>query len=81
MTVTMRASDGFALPDCRNATAYAGTMRLTRLGWAWEFLRRNPTFRKEFSVTLDLAKRVGNSDWMTKIGPAAVSPDWAVLFR
>lgn len=40
-------------PDWRDVTAYAYTKDLTREGWAWEFLRRNPAFRK------DLASRSG----------------------
>lgn len=41
------------LPDWRNAGAYSYTEKLTRAGWAWEFLRRNPAFREDFSRLID----------------------------
>ena len=34
-------------PDWRNKESYAYTVNLTRLGWAWEFLRRNPRFQAD----------------------------------
>ena len=33
-------------PDWRNRSHYDDTASLSRQGWAWEFLRRNPAFRK-----------------------------------
>ena len=33
-------------PDWRNRSHYDYTASLSRQGWAWEFLRRNPAFRK-----------------------------------
>lgn len=33
-------------PDWRNRSHYDYTVSLSRRGWAWEFLRRNPEFRK-----------------------------------
>ena len=35
-------------PDWRSKESYAYTMNLTRLGWAWEFLRRNPDFQADY---------------------------------
>ncbi len=35
-------------PDWRSKESYAYTVNLTRLGWAWEFLRRNPQFQADF---------------------------------
>ena len=32
-------------PDWRDPASYAYTQHLTREGWAWEFLRRNPKYR------------------------------------
>ena len=34
------------LPNWRDRAFYDYTVSLTRRGWAWEFLRRNPEFRK-----------------------------------
>ena len=35
------------LPDWRDATAYAPLLAVDRRGFAWEFLRRHPTFREQ----------------------------------
>lgn len=35
-------------PDWRSKESYAYTVNLTRLDWAWEFLRRNPLFQADF---------------------------------
>lgn len=35
-------------PDWRSKESYAYTVNLTRLGWAREFLRRNPQFQADF---------------------------------
>lgn len=34
-------------PDWRRPETYAYTQSLTRVDWAWEFLRRNPVFRRD----------------------------------
>lgn len=34
-------------PDWRRPDTYAYTETLTRIGWAWEFLRRNPAFQAD----------------------------------
>ena len=36
-------------PDWRNENSYNYTAKLTRAGWAWEFLRRNPEFRNDYA--------------------------------
>lgn len=38
-----------AEPDWRRPETYAYTETLTRRGWAWEFLRRNPAFRADLA--------------------------------
>ncbi|MGX9182135.1 transcriptional regulator domain-containing protein [Mesorhizobium sp. BHbdii] len=43
---------GPAWPDWQDDGAYEYTARLTRCGWAWEFLRRNPDFQKDLAVAL-----------------------------
>ena len=35
-------------PDWRNRSHYDYTASLSRQGWAWEFLRRNPDYRQDF---------------------------------
>lgn len=36
-------------PDWRQPETYAYTATLTRAGWAWEFLRRNPAFQADLA--------------------------------
>ena len=38
------------MPDWRHAEDYAFTADLTRHQWAWEFLRRNPDYRREWAA-------------------------------
>lgn len=52
------------LPDWRNAGAYSYTEKLTRAGWAWEFLRRNSAFRADYARVVEASgphrsKRIG----------------------
>lgn len=47
-TVTTEARDR-PRPDWRDPATYAYTQNLTREGWAWEFLRRNPKYRADYS--------------------------------
>lgn len=34
-------------PDWHPRERYDALLRLTKAGWAWEFLRRNPAYRDE----------------------------------
>src|SRR5579863_2611582 len=36
-------------PDWRDPASYDDTRDLTREGWAWEFLRRNPKYRRAWN--------------------------------
>lgn len=38
------------MPDWRPPDSYAFTATLTREQWAWEFLRRNPGYRRDWAV-------------------------------
>ena len=41
-----RNDDSLVSPDWRDARTYAYTQDLPRRAWAWEFLRRNPAYRR-----------------------------------
>lgn len=43
---------GKSMPDWKQARDYAFTKNLTVEGWVWEFLRRNPDYRKDFEATV-----------------------------
>ena len=51
--------DSSSWPDWRDPASYDYTRDLTREGWAWEFLRRNPNYRKS---------------WRDQVDPAATNP-------
>jgi hypothetical protein len=40
-------------PDWRRRETYEYTRGLPRRGWAWEFLRRNPDYRREWAPPAD----------------------------
>jgi hypothetical protein len=44
-------------PDWRNAAAYAYLQQLNRVELAWEFLRRNPNYNRDFRAA---ARRTSN---------------------
>ena len=39
----------WGVPDWRDAKAYPGWDEIGILGWRWEFLRRNPEYRRDWS--------------------------------
>ncbi|WP_159587935.1 transcriptional regulator domain-containing protein [Chelativorans xinjiangense] len=80
MSVTKVAA---AWPDWQDRGAYDYTERLTRRGWAWEFLRRNPDFQK------DLARGLSRAAWLEtesgvvviRLAPSDVDlSQWGLLF-
>jgi hypothetical protein len=54
-------------PDWRSKESYAYTRNLTRLGWAWEFLRRNPQFQAELN-RCSLVRNGGPRDGLRRWG-------------
>ena len=58
----------------RNKASYAYAEKLTGLGWAWEFLRRNPRFREECAQSQTRPAASGKA-------PRAIFPPskWGVL--
>lgn len=64
-------------PDWKKVEDYDYTKKLGRTGWAWEFLRRNPKYRKDYEshqkghfkdVTYEPPKQPGetNQHWMKR---------------
>ena len=79
--MTNRKVTSFVLPDCSDVEAYAKTKHLTRLGWAWEFLRRNPHFRKDLARVLGDAELIENADAFPVFRSATDLSHWGILFR
>jgi len=56
-------------PDWRRAETYAYTKTLTRVGWAWEFLRRNPAFQADLdSRPAQMSKEVSERSDLKRWG-------------
>lgn len=72
---------GTSWPNWWDKRSYGYTAYLTRRGWAWEFLRRNPTFQRHLRCALERVdhKKIRQSlDVMAS--PVDLS-NWGVLFR
>ncbi|WP_265518234.1 transcriptional regulator domain-containing protein [Nitratireductor luteus] len=68
-------------PDWRNEKAYAYTAQLTRRGWAWEFLRRNPEFRHQLAIAIQQAMCSEVRAALQVIRSAVDLSRWGILFR
>ncbi|MFN3624536.1 MAG: transcriptional regulator domain-containing protein [Hyphomicrobium sp.] len=64
-------------PDWRLQQTERALNRLERQGFAWEFLRRNPDYRRDYERL-----RAGQPDRPTAAGPhSSVPPQWGLRFR
>ena len=61
-------------PDWRSPSAVETLDRLDRAGFAWEFLRRNPRYRKDYS---HIRKRAARASLVAE----AVGHRWGLSFR
>jgi hypothetical protein len=61
-------------PDWRSATAVGTLNRLDRGGFAWEFLRRNPRYRREYN---QISKEAPSAASVKE----AVGQRWGLCFR
>ena len=71
-------------PGPSDVPAYDYTRSLTRRGWAWEFLRRNPAYCRDWSRSRAAAtvERFGSIGAVVKL--SIESPElanWGLLFR
>ena len=65
--------------DCgANHISEASLLRLTRREWAWEFLRRNPAFQRDWENAADYLAEPKNS---LPRGMAGTLEKWGILFR
>lgn len=68
-------------PAWQNRDAYEYTIKLTRRGWAWEFLRRNPRFQCDLARALEHVKYVDQGSNLRAIEPPVDLTRWGLLFR
>jgi hypothetical protein len=64
--------------DWRSQDAVDALLELDRAGLAWEFLRRNPDYREDFSQTL---QRVATGEISEETAMTEFSRRWGVSFR
>lgn len=79
----MSLAEGAAVdwPDWWEETSYGYTAHLTRRGWAWEFLRRNPAFRRDLAHALELAEWLEHRTSLDIMVSRVDLTCWGVLFR
>lgn len=64
--------------DWRSQDAVDTLLELDRAGLAWEFLRRNPDYREDFSQTL---QRVATGEISEETAMTEFSRRWGLSFR
>ncbi len=78
----MTLAEGVAdWPDWRNERSYDYTARLTRHGWAWEFLRRNNEFQRDLGVVLGQAKYLEKNAQLDVVKSSVALTKWGIMFR
>ncbi|WP_394893328.1 transcriptional regulator domain-containing protein [Mesorhizobium sp. AaZ16] len=70
-------------PDWHHDSAYDYVSRLPRTAWAWEFLRRNPKFQRDYAktapaFTVRRHAEIGIIELTTGASPIT---QWNLLFR
>ena len=63
-------------PNWQDAGAYGGTRSLDAPGYAWEFLKRNPLFVREFR----LLRRTARRRRLTRVEQGLFALRWGVRF-
>ncbi|TWB18434.1 hypothetical protein FBZ87_1169 [Nitrospirillum amazonense] len=66
-------------PDWRNGASYRALLTLDRVGWAWEWLKRNGEFRTQLGGLSPHFRREGQV--LTAVGDLSSLKAWGVLFR
>ena len=67
--------------DWRDEDAYAELEKLDRRGFAWEYLRRNPDYRRERKSGGDAEARIVGGVSVLHATPPAIPPIWGLRFR
>lgn len=67
--------------DWCDERSYDYTSGLTPREWAWEFLRRNPAFRREVTAASQQTKTLSYHPFLEVVASAGDLSRWGVLFR
>ncbi|WP_436251423.1 transcriptional regulator domain-containing protein [Mesorhizobium amorphae] len=68
-------------PDWQDEKSYRYTRHLTRRGWAWEFLRRNPAFQRDCRLSLEQAEFAERWFEVEVVRSSLDLTQWGLLFR
>ncbi|PBB39786.1 hypothetical protein CK221_03045 [Mesorhizobium sp. WSM3868] len=68
-------------PDWQDEKSYRYTRQLTRRGWAWEFLRRNPAFQCDLRHALGQAEFAEMRFEVEVVRSSFDLTRWGLLFR
>ena len=68
-------------PDWQDEKTYGYALHLTRRGWAWEFLRRNPEFQRALTCLLEQAEYVERRSDVDVIRSPHDLTQWGLMFR
>ncbi|BAV64081.1 DUF2285 domain-containing protein [Sphingobium cloacae] len=72
--------DGQERLDWRNPASYRPLLDLDRSGWAWEFLRRNPDYRKAVQSLPKPTQERWLMPPLSLISAVGISPEWGCPF-
>lgn len=67
--------------DWRDERSYDYTTGLTPREWAWEFLRRNPAFRRDVTTASQQANTWSHRPFLDVVASGGDLSRWGVLFR
>ncbi|MBG6178592.1 hypothetical protein IWQ55_006453 [Labrenzia sp. EL_208] len=67
--------------DWQDKRSYAGLLSLNRHGWAWEFLRRNPDFQKDFSKLSGVIDPITDKPNLYSLPANCPLKCWGIFFR
>ncbi|WP_350196960.1 transcriptional regulator domain-containing protein [Roseibium album] len=67
--------------DWQDKRSYAGLLSLIRHRWAWEFLRRNPDFQKDFSKLSDAVASIADEPNVYNLLADCPLKCWGIFFR
>ncbi|BCG82790.1 MULTISPECIES: transcriptional regulator domain-containing protein [unclassified Mesorhizobium] len=73
--------NGADWPDWQDEKSYRYTRYLTRRGWAWEFLRRNPAFQRDLRHALEQAEIAERCFDIEVVRSSLDLTRWGLLFR
>ncbi|WP_172374623.1 DUF6499 domain-containing protein [Mesorhizobium sp. NZP2234] len=68
-------------PNWQDEKSYRYTRHLTRRGWAWEFLRRNPAFQRDCRHALEHAEFAERWFEVELVRSSLDLTQWGLLFR